>query len=157
MKKLVCCFFVAVIAVITAGAQELLVQENSFCAVPGEGQSEVIINFIGTQSILVSINGKIAMQLLPGEITKVVVNNGRFSIRAETYYFTPKTGWANWGRPALFEIDTFTQNIIIRVSNRANGNITITQMNAKPLKTQGSDAQDPNVYSDSDIEYDVYY
>jgi hypothetical protein len=138
MKKLVCCFFAAVIAVITAGAQELLIQENSFYAVPAAGQSEIIINFTGTQSVLVSINGTVTVQLLPGEITKVVVNNGKVSIGAETYYYTPKNGWANWGKASSFELDASAQSVIVRISNRANGNITIAQMNVKPLQMQSS-------------------
>jgi hypothetical protein len=152
MKKFVCCLFITAIVIITAGAQELLVQESSFYVVPVTGQSEIIINFVGSQSVLVSINGTTTMQLMPGEITKVVVNNGNISIGAETYYYTPKTGWARWGKAALFELDTSAQSVIIQISNRINGNITITQMKAKPLQIDG---QTPSVYNDSNIEDDV--
>jgi hypothetical protein len=152
MKKLICCLFVSVIAVITAGAQDLLVPESNFSVVPREGQSEIIINFIGTQSILVSINGVKTMHLMPGEITKFVINNGSVSIEAETFYYTSKTGWARWGRTASFDINPYSQSVQIRISNRANGNITISQMSAKPLEMQIPAAQPQNVYSSSNIE-----
>jgi hypothetical protein len=160
MKNFVCCFFVAVIAVAAWSQEpERLVPKSDFGAVPRAGQSELIINYTGSLTVLVSINGAKAAHLMPGEITKIIVNNGSISVEANPYLLY-RDGWRSMGRTVSLILNPNSQSIQLEV--RGNTNTRISQTGTTSLQAQNSETQTvrnqtPNVYSSTNIENAVKY
>jgi len=146
VKKSICCFFIAFIAA-AAWTQEPLVPKRDFSAVPGAGQSELIFENKARDPILVSINGSRAAHLFPGEITKIIVNNGKVSIEAQTYTYNNKRGWRAEGKAAWLIINPDSQSIKLQVNNNTHEDARIILRETIPLQTQNSGTQVPNVYS----------
>jgi len=156
VKKFICCFFAAFIAA-TAWTQEPLVPKSDFSAVARAGQSELIFENKARDPILVSINGARAAHLFPGEITKIIVNNGSVSIEAQTYTFNNKRGWRAEGKAAWLIITPDSQSFKLLLNNNTHEDARIILSETKPLQTQNSGTQIPNVYSASGIDNAVKY
>jgi hypothetical protein len=161
MKKLVFWLFAFTIAVSMAWAQEPLVPKPDFGAVPRSGQSEIVINNTSRHSILVSINGTRAAHLMPGEVAKVIVNNGSISVEAQRLVYTNKQGWVNPGagaKAASLVLNPNSQSIQLNVdASGISGNASIRQTGTKSLQTQSSSTPAQNTFSASGIETAVKY
>jgi PBP1b-binding outer membrane lipoprotein LpoB len=164
MKKFVCFLFVIFIVTASAWTQEPLVPKSDFGAVPRAGQSELIINFSsgwGKTSILISINGARAAHLMPGETTKIIVNNGSVSVEAQTYVFNNRNGWGPINNVSSLVLNPNSQSIQIRVYNADGVTFSrfarIRQTGIQSLQTQNSGNQTTNIYSDSNIVNAVKY
>jgi len=118
MKKLICCIFVFVVTVkMTWAQQEPLIPKPDFGVNANEGQSELIITNIAYRlTILVTINGARAAHLWPGEIAKIVVNNGIVTVEAQVYDYNKHRGWYPDGAASSLVINADSQSIRIQVN-----------------------------------------
>jgi len=138
MKKLFCCIFVFAATVTMAWAQkEPLVPKPGFSANAGAGQSELVITNIAKRlTILVSINGTRTAHLWPGEIAKIIVNNGLVTVEAQVFDYDKRRGWYPDGAASSLVLNADSQSIRVQVNKDSRERAYVILSTTTPLGTQ---------------------